>query len=236
MRRSSVISTFSASQTFSKERSSAEVARLLGTMKRNLEQGGRVHRTRRDEIVRIFTFFNFSDLIVRTTRIEPGASVEEIVDWELYYLSENQLFLALEGILVRGAICRGPLFANSEESIVFGQALVKAYTLEHEYAVYPRIVIDRDLIWKAEDQHHIAPWRDYYSQGEDGAYFVDYLFDASLVGLEIGIPGDQPDAEERIQAHRDMIVNFIEKRIGGLSGQSVPVNERVKQKWAWLAL
>jgi hypothetical protein len=216
-----------------KERGAAELAGLLSTMKKNFKAGGRVHRTRSDEIVKIFKFFNFSDLIVRTTRIEPGANLGEIIDWELYYLSENQLSLALEGILVRGAICAGDLVADSQESIVVGPALAKCYTLEHEYAVYPRIVIDRDLIWKADQEGYIATWHDYYARGDDGAYFVDYLFGASLTGLEIGVPGDQPDAQQRIEAHRDMIVNFIEKRI---HEQNERVSERIKQKWIWLAL
>src|SRR4029077_13762190 len=135
--------------------------------------------------------------------------IGRIVDWEIYYLSEMQLSMALDGILIRGAICVGDLFAESEESIVFGPALVKAYRLESEYAIYPRIVIDRDVIWDAEERGYIASWHDYCLQGEDGVYFVDYFFGASLTGLEIGFPGDQPNARDRMQAHRDMIVNFI---------------------------
>jgi hypothetical protein len=216
-----------------KERTPTDVARLLTTMKQNFAAGGRVHRTRNDEIVKIFKSFNFSDLIVRTTRIEPVADVGEIIDWELYYLSENQLSLAVEGILIRGAICVDDLVAEREDSIVFGPALVRSYRLEREYAVYPRIVIDRDLIYEAKDEGYIATWQDFYSQGEDGAYFVDYLFGVSLTGLVAGLPGDQPNAEERIRQHRDMIVNFIAKRI---TGQNRQVSERIKQKWMWLAL
>jgi hypothetical protein len=111
--------------------------------------------------------------------------------------------------------------------------LVKAYRLEREYAIYPRIVIDRDVIWEAEERGYIAHWQDYCLRGEDGAYFVDYFFGASLTGLEIGFPGDQPNARERIQAHRDMIVNFIEERTRAEKGRA---SERIKQKWIWLAL
>src|SRR5437870_5586704 len=113
-----------------RERGPADVTRLLTTLKRTFSAGGRVHRNRSDEIVKIFKSFNFSDLIVRTTRIEPGADVGDILDWELYYLSENQLALALEGILIRGVVCIDSLLTEPEESIVFGPALVKSYTLE----------------------------------------------------------------------------------------------------------
>lgn len=216
-----------------KERTSTDIARLLRTMKQNFAAGGRVHRTRNDEIVKIFKSFNFSDLIVRTTRIEPDAQIRDIIESELFYLSENQLSLAVEGILIRGGICTDELCAVPEDSIVFGPALVKSYKLESEYAVYPRIVIDRDMIWEAQEKGYIAFWQDYCSRGDDGAYFVDYLFGASLTGLEVGLPGDQPDPEQRIQAHRDMIVDFVDKRI---RGQSNRIAERIKQKWIWLGL
>jgi len=74
-----------------KARSPTDVARLLSTMKHNFSAGGRVGRTHSDEIVRILKFFNFSDLIVRTTRIEPATDLGKIVDWELYYLSEHHV-------------------------------------------------------------------------------------------------------------------------------------------------
>jgi hypothetical protein len=216
-----------------KERTSTDIARLLRTMKQNFAAGGRVHRTRNDEIVKIFKSFNFSDLIIRTTRIEPDAEIRDIIESELFYLSENQLSLAIEGILIRGGICTDDLCAVPQDSIVFGPALVKSYKLESEYAVYPRIVIDRDMIWEAQDKGYVAFFQDYCLRGEDGAYFVDYLFGASLNGLVAGLPGDQPDAEQRIEAHRDMIVKFVDERI---KGQSNPIPERVKQKWIWLSL
>jgi hypothetical protein len=216
-----------------KNRSSNEVARLLSTIKRTLAQGGRVHRTRKDEIIKIFKAFNFSDLIVRTTKILPGADLGEILDWEFYYLSEIQLSLAIEGTLIRGAICLGDLVAGSQDSIVFGPALVKAYILEHDYAVYPRIVVDRDLIWQAQEKAFEPILRDSYTRGEDGAYFVDYLFGASLTGLVAGVPGEQPDSEGRLEAHRNLIEKFVEDRIRNQAGE---ISERTKQKWIWLAL
>ena len=48
------------------------------------------------------------------------------------------------GIVVRGGISFGNDY--SDESLIFSMALVKAYTLESKKAIYPRIVIDNDLI------------------------------------------------------------------------------------------
>ena len=48
------------------------------------------------------------------------------------------------GIAVRGGISFGSDY--SDETIIFSYALVKAYLLESKKAIYPRIVIDNDLI------------------------------------------------------------------------------------------
>ncbi len=47
-------------------------------------------------------------------------------------------------IVVRGGISFGNDYSN--EKLIFSMALVKAYTLESQKAIYPRIVIDNDLI------------------------------------------------------------------------------------------
>ena len=129
----------------------AKIAGLLTTMKEELSAGGRIHRDAKERVVKIFASFNFSDLIVRSTRIPDEAEVSSIVDWELFYLGGKQLDLAMDGVLVRGGMSLGDLFASKENSIVFGPALVDAYKLESQSAVYPRILIDRRLITKGQE-------------------------------------------------------------------------------------
>lgn len=48
------------------------------------------------------------------------------------------------GTLIRGSITRGKMIINDQ--IVLGEALIRAYKIEEEVAVYPRIVIDKTLI------------------------------------------------------------------------------------------
>src|ERR1700733_13004521 len=50
-----------------------------------------------------------------------------------------------QGYFVRGAICRGKLY--HDERMVFGEALVKAYTLESEIARYPRVMVTKDVVY-----------------------------------------------------------------------------------------
>lgn len=52
--------------------------------------------------------------------------------------------LARTATLVRGGITIGPLFHR--ESMVFGPALVEAYKIESQVAVYPRIVIAENIV------------------------------------------------------------------------------------------
>src|SRR5438105_3932755 len=52
-----------------------EIIRLLTTMKDEFSIGGRVHRRPDGRTEKIFQSFNFSDLIVRTTRIPAGADI-----------------------------------------------------------------------------------------------------------------------------------------------------------------
>jgi hypothetical protein len=56
-------------------------------------------------------------------------------------------------ILLRGGICVGDISMDPDprsDEIVFGPAMVRAYELERDAAVYPRIVIDRELIKEAD--------------------------------------------------------------------------------------
>src|SRR6266581_1138245 len=127
-----------------------KIVSLLTTMKDELSTGGRSHRGPDGRKEKIFTSFNFSDLIVRTTRIPDGVNIGDYLDWELFYLGEKQLSLALEGHLVRGGICVGELFIGAGNTILFGPDLVNVYKLESEKAVYERIVVDQDLKRSAE--------------------------------------------------------------------------------------
>ena len=49
----------------------------------------------------------------------------------------------LEDIFIRGAIAQSELYMD--ENTVIGPALVEAYNLESEFAVYPRIILSKDV-------------------------------------------------------------------------------------------
>jgi hypothetical protein len=199
----------------------ADVASLLVKLKKQTEAGGRIHRENGGTPQQIFHSFNFSDLTVRCTEIPSGANLSDFLNWELLYIGELQLGFLLEGILLRGGICLGETFIDEGNKIIFGPGLVKAYKLESEYAVYPRIVIDRDYL-AAIDNLGGKYWPDYVRQGDDGAYFVDYLF-GSLADSAGQL------ASSMLAGHRDAIRAAIDDGIRDKDA-------RLRQKYMWLAL
>jgi hypothetical protein len=85
------------------------------------------------------------------------------------------------GILTRGGISCGRL--HHADNIVIGDALVSAYRLENQSAIFPRVIIapsvqkimlseKRNIQGSSFQRERIAAC---FSQDHDGMYFVDYL-------------------------------------------------------------
>ena len=87
-------------------------------------------------------------------------------------------------VLSRGGIARGDFF--SDEIMIWGNALVKAYTLESSIAIYPRIVVHPSLISDIKyftmgsdgENSNTSVW---VAQDQDGLCYVDYFHDFSLL-------------------------------------------------------
>lgn len=82
-------------------------------------------------------------------------------------------------IFIRGAIVCGKIFFS--DNYIFGDGLVKAYSLENEMAVVPRIILDKEVlnIFNIRVDNII---RDFYKVTDeeviediDGDYFINYL-------------------------------------------------------------
>lgn len=55
-----------------------------------------------------------------------------------------QFFLLQKGFFIRGGIAKGSYF--SDENMIFSNALVNAYELESKKAIYPRIIVQEELV------------------------------------------------------------------------------------------
>ena len=85
-------------------------------------------------------------------------------------LAEYQLQLLYNSILCRGAIAYGKHY--KENDFMFSQALIEAYQLELNDAIYPRIVVSQNLFdYFKPDVKSL----EHVLKENDGFWFVDYL-------------------------------------------------------------
>jgi hypothetical protein len=82
----------------------------------------------------------FSDSIVVSFLAQNSAMVFQT----LKELKIIIVFLAYRGVLCRGAVSIGKLIHN--DKYLFGPALVSAYLMETQAALYPRVVIDSNVM------------------------------------------------------------------------------------------
>lgn len=98
-------------------------------------------------------FLTFSDSTVRSIPIESASNKKfptGILWSEMLFLVHLQFRLIQRGCFIRGGMTIGDIFIN--DGMVFGPAIARAYTLETEFAVYPRIVVDPYVLktWERE--------------------------------------------------------------------------------------
>ncbi|WCN36483.1 hypothetical protein [Aneurinibacillus uraniidurans] len=154
----------------------------------------------------------------------------KIVEQVIYY----QLTMILEGFFVRGGWDYGKLYMDSK--IVYGKPLISAYKLESDYAKYPRIVLGERIIEMIDrmiyNKEVLAPFPynrefdicgnstiPYVLKGEEGIYFVNYLF--SVINL-----ADNTYDIDKLLQHKEIIQNKI---------TLFKSNERILSKYCWSA-
>ena len=127
----------------------------------------------------------FSDNILLAWPINPYDDGESEFGFLVLLLLEYQLDMALEGFFVRGGFSKGQLFINDD--MIFGPALLKAYELESEVALYPRIVFSDSV--KKDINTHMKSYatkedspQDYHIYCDsDNLYFINYLYTYSKI-------------------------------------------------------
>ena len=80
--------------------------------------------------------------------------------------------LVFRGYTCRGGIAIGKLYQDGKT--IFGPALVKAYEIESNCALYPRILIDNDVMLYARGfaSYHMVD--EYLNYDSDGFYYIDF--------------------------------------------------------------
>lgn len=149
-----------------------------------------------------------------------------------------------KGICLRGVVNIGDMhWPERGNNITVGPGLIEAHNLETEIAVYPRIVVSREL-FKYINQNDIQsdPFaqggnlKDYVPRDEDGIYFLDLLRNditrfqgESIEAIEkemftILYPEDSGSKHQEIL---DKVTEIIEQNVNS-------EDEKVRQKYEWL--
>ena len=115
----------------------------------------------------------FSDNIIIAKKLSEQPDRRQLdIKCLLNCVSHFQCLSVEDGVgwLVRGGIAIDELFLD--ETMVWGRALLKAYNLESHVAIYPRIVIDRELVSEIVTNKELL---EYILQDFDNLYFLNYL-------------------------------------------------------------
>ena len=88
--------------------------------------------------------------------------------------------LIIKGYLLRGGLTYGDIYHDS--NVIFGPAMINAYDLESTLAIYPRIIIDKEIIefgrkylpdfFNENMTNYIF---NYVSEDNDEKYYIDYF-------------------------------------------------------------
>lgn len=170
-----------------------------------------------------------SDAVVRARTIhtdyKAGALFQELLD--LVFI---QATCIENGILIRGALTIDNVHVGKQlEGPIFGPGLVKAYQMEEREAVYPRIIVDEEVIDRFRNDKSL--WREGHNQSQEAASVND-LLKSDEAGLNyvdyLGAVKWDMDSYagylEFLEAHKRLIEN----------SSSMDLGRVVRRKYAWL--
>ena len=131
-------------------------------------------------------------------------------------------------ILCRGAVTLGKLIHKDE--YIFGPALVEAYTLESRAALYPRVILDRNIVeagatFKSKDhtsKQELEYVESLLERDSDGMYYVDYFYKAQ---------SELDDPNYDFPAYIQNLGEVIRK---GLMGSSHHSKADLRVKYSWM--
>lgn len=174
---------------------------------------------------------SISDAVaVSTVAMEPGlvrimSAIEELA-----------LDLLREGYFIRGALVKGHLYHDA--SMVFGEALVRAYDLETTVARYPRVVVAKEVMDDINElsrglfedvPNRVMP---YIRQSDDGPYFVHVLRTVAerVSQMHVNNLNKPPKEQERLEDYERM-QDMVQKRL-----DEAVYQPRHFEKVQWFAL
>ncbi|MGI2149069.1 hypothetical protein ACRN97_10685 [Shewanella baltica] len=166
----------------------------------------------------------FSDCIVVSFKVEQKSEV---------FFTLLEIKWLIMRLLSRGILCRGGVslgkFIHSD-NYLFGPALVEAHTLESKAAMYPRVILDTNVIDAGTEnrtlEHTSSDEMGYvYSlleRDSDGMYYIDYFSKA------------QEELDDPEYGFAEYIANLGDIIRKGLMASSHHTKVDLRVKYSWM--
>jgi hypothetical protein len=162
---------------------------------------------------------SISDAVAISTEATPEGLL--MMFSVLTLMTEN---LLAQGYFLRGAIVRGNLYHDN--SIIFGEALIRAYDLETNVVHFPRIMVNSDVLLKLPTSHRLyGACNSSIVMSEDGPLHLHVLLGMSREMNDSAVGADNEPAT--FQKYYDM-KGKIERRF--LDSVDTPAHFE-KAKW-----
>jgi hypothetical protein len=173
---------------------------------------------------------NISDAVVRVrtvnTQYRDGAFF-----WELMDLLHAQIACISQGVLIRAGVTLGEIHIGLDgEGPIFGPALVRAYEMEAEEVIYPRIAIEDAVLERFRKDQTL--WKEGHSL-EDELKFIDNILIQDEAGMSFI---DYLRASESEHDNFASYLDFLVKHKTLVNNGSISITQpKVRRKYQWLA-
>ena len=152
----------------------------------------------------------FSDNIIMAIPLNSSDDINDILNL-MRFTSFFQYFASLINRWpVRGGITIGELFID--KIMVWGKGLVRAYTLEDKLAIFPRIIIDHNIIQQIGTKNSLV------RLDSDGWFYLDFLNSMNF-----------QDQHEFVSGARDSFADLLSE----IRDKDGTYRERPYQKLQW---
>lgn len=174
----------------------------------------------------------FSDNVAVSMRIGSNCELLQIIQFSSYLA----WLLLHKGVLSRGGIAVGKL--HHENGIIYGPALNKAYELESQVAVYPRIVLEHDAVTKFlgihGDQKSVCAnsIRQQLRMDFDDWHHVHLMGHLATIPIEEMLPSNARSNKGEI-SHQALIEAKVSIARQALSN-TPPTDDRSRSKHQWM--
>lgn len=140
----------------------------------------------------------FSDNLAVSMKFNSGYELFNLIEFASYLT----WLLLHKGVLCRGGIAVGDLYHR--DGVIYGPALVRAYQLESQVAIYPRIVLDKEAFADSiriggNPSGYLDKVRSQLLTDSDGFEYVHLMGHGAMIPFDEMISYDSILPEHRIE-------------------------------------